>query len=609
MSQPRPAPPRPPVPGRDGLRIGRALKLVWQTAPGWTVAALVLILLQGVLPLLALYLLKLVIDNAALALASSDRAAAFEEVVVLVVYFGLVALAQAACRAGSRMVNEAQALTLTDHVFSLLHEKSIALDLEYYENPIYHDTLHRAQREAPQRPTRIVMALATAGQGLVSMIAVAGLLALLHWSVPLILVATALPAALARTKYAGRLYLLRRLRTPAERRSWYFHELLTRDVFAKELRLFDLGRGLIERFRELRKRLRLEQLALGRKRAFAELGGESVGVLAVFGLMVYIFHRTVHGSVTLGAMVMFYQAIQKARTDLQMILTGTSNLYENNLFLTNLYELLDLAPRLQEPDEPTTFPRRLEQGISIRDLSFTYPLGRRQALHDVNLEIRPGEMVALVGENGSGKTTLVKLLCRLYDADAGSIAFDGVPIGAVGRSDLLRQISVIFQDFVKYNLPAWENIALGNPEARGDRERIEEAAQRAGSHEVLSKLPEGYDTILGRQFEHGEELSIGEWQKVALARALLRDSQLIILDEPTAAVDAKAEAEFFDRFRDLVQDRSALVISHRFSTVRAADRIYVMDDGRVVESGTHDELMERGERYARLFELQARYYR
>jgi ATP-binding cassette subfamily B protein len=315
------------------------------------------------------------------------------------------------------------------------------------------------------------------------------------------------------------------------------------------------------------------------------------------------------GVITLGDMVMFFQAFQRSLNYLRGMLGGLAALYEDNLFLVNLFEFLDLEPKVKEPVHPVHMPCPIQKGFSFDHISFKYPSGNGKVLKDISLRIEPGEVVALVGANGSGKTTLVKLLCRLYDPLEGAICLDDIDVRQFETTALRREISVIFQDYVKYHLTARENIWLGNIEFPIDCDKIERAAQHAGAAELIDKLPRGYDTTLGKWFKGGKELSIGEWQKIALARAFLRNAQMVVLDEPTSSLDAKAEFEVFANFRQLLNGRSALIVSHRFSTVRMADRIYVFDAGRIIESGTHDQLMNNGGQYAFYFEKQAQHYR
>jgi ATP-binding cassette subfamily B protein len=331
--------------------------------------------------------------------------------------------------------------------------------------------------------------------------------------------------------------------------------------------------------------------------------------VAVFGSYAFIAYRTVQGSITVGDLVMYYQAFQRGHDFLREMLGGLSGLYEDNLFLSNLYEFLDLKRKVVEPLTSRPIPRPMRTGIVFDRVSFQYPTGTRRVLQDISLTIRPGDHVAFVGENGSGKTTLIKLLCRLYDPTDGAITLDGTDLRQFETAALRHEISVIFQDYAQYHLTARENIWFGNPQLSPDQERIVAAARYSGADEVIAGLKRGYDTTLGKWFEDGEELSIGEWQKVALARAFLRDAPIIVLDEPTSALDAKAEYEVFGKFRQLAEGRTTILISHRFSTVRMADCIYVLDDGKIVEAGTHEKLVQRGGKYARLFETQAQYYR
>ncbi|MBW1701968.1 MAG: ABC transporter ATP-binding protein [Deltaproteobacteria bacterium] len=594
---------------RHTLRLDRAMRFVWQAGPGWTIASLALVFIQGALPLLTLYLMKLIVDGVIFALGAPDRLAEFRHVALLIGIAAAVALLNLLFQLIAGLVREAQSLNVTDHMYDILHAKSVEVDLEYYENPTYFDTLHRAQQEGPYRPTHILDGLVGLGRSGISMLAMVGLLFSFHWAVAVILFMAAIPGIFVRLRYSGKMYRWERERTPVERRTSYFNWILTGDTHAKEIRLFDLGNLFIRRFSDLRKKLRHERLKITRKRSVADLAAQTGGMLAVFCSFAFIAYRTVQGAITLGDMVMYYQAFQRGLGYLREFLGGLAALYEDNLFLFNLYEFLDLKPKVKEPLHPQLVPRPMHKGIVFDHVGFKYPTGNRDVLKDISMSIDSGEVVALVGENGSGKTTLIKLLCRLYDPLDGAITLDGIDLREFETTALRREISVIFQDYAHYHLTARENIWFGNIALPPEHKRVNEAADYSGADEVITCLPKGYETILGKWFEEGEELSIGEWQKVALARAFLRDAQIIVLDEPTSAMDAKSEYEVFRRFRQLLDGRSAVLISHRFSTVRMADRIYMLEHGRIIESGTHEQLVKTGGKYSRLFEKQARYYR
>lgn len=592
------------------LHLGRALTIVWQSGPGWVVLSGLLVIVQGLLPLLTLYLIKLVVDDVTLCLSGSGEDGSFGHVAMLICFMGAVVLVTAICRVLATLVSEAHSLVVTDHVHDILHAKSVEVDLEYYEDSRYYDTLHRAQQEAPFRPTRIVNGLVNLSQNGISLVAMGVLLFAFHWAVVVVLLVAAFPGLFVRTRYAKKMYRWRRKSTPLERYAHYFHFLLTRDANAKEIRLFGLGALFQRRYRDMRRRLRREWLKIAKRRSLADAVTQSSFTLAIFGSYAFIAYRAVQSEITLGDLVMYFQAVQRGQTFLQQALGNLVGLYEDNLFLTNLSEFLGLETKVDEPHQPRAVPDPLQSGIRLEQVGFRYPTGSRRVLDDISLRIRPGEHVALVGENGSGKTTLVKLLCRLYDPSEGRISLDNIELREFRIPALRREIGVILQDFARYHFTAKENIGFGNIDLDADdHDAVREAAVHSGAHEVISSLPKGYETILGKWFEEGEELSIGEWQKVALARAYLRDAQILILDEPTSSMDARAEYEVFRKFTELSRGRTTILISHRLSTVRMADRIFVLEKGKIVESGTHDELLRLGGKYRELFETQAENYR
>jgi ATP-binding cassette, subfamily B, bacterial len=590
---------------RKALYILPTIQMVWQSSPQWTMANIILIVVQGLLPLASLYGTKLLID----ALTQSQTATSFQQIFHLVLLLGGLTLAQNLCTSFAEVVNTAQSQRVADDMRDRLHAKSIEVDLEYYENAQYFDTLRRAQVEAAFRPTRVLQRLVQVAQASISLLAMVGLLLSLHWGIAGVLFVAALPAVAVRLKYSGVLFHWQKQKTATERQAEYMTWLLTGDSFAKEIRLFNLGKYFSDRFSQLRHQLYQEVLKLSLQRASAGFLAQGLGSVIVFSAYGFIIYQAFQGKLRLGDLFLYYQAFERGQTALKDLLSNISGLYEDNLFLANLYDFLNLKPRMVLPAQSQLIPQPFLKAITFTDVSFQYSNSTRQALHHINLSIHPGEIIALVGENGSGKTTLIKLLCRLYDPSQGQIAIDGTDLREFSPIDLRREISVIFQDYAKYNLTALDNIWLGNIDKPANQTSIAHAAQRSGAASIIEKLPQGYQTILGKLFENGEELSIGQWQKIALARAFLRESQIIVLDEPTSAMDPKAEAEVFEQFRNLIQDQAAILISHRLSTVKMADRIYVLQEGRIVEQGTHTHLIQQGGLYAHLFETQAQQYR
>ena len=621
---------------RERLRatalLGRAIKLVWASGPGWMIASLVLVALSAVLPLASLWLMGRIVnevaDGSALPIGAL-REAAWNSALVSIVLAGVAALLAALCSTATSFVSEGQGLVVARRMSALVQRQAARMDLEYFENAEFFNTLHRAQEEAPFRPTRIVNGLTGLAQNLVSLAAITVLLATLHPLVPLVLLLSVLPGLLVRLRFVSILWDWTLKSTPVERRAGYFNYLLTLEPFAKEVRLFEMAPFFSARFDAMRVWLADGRLRLARRRLLADGGVQLFVVAPTFALLAFIASKTFAGTLSLGALVMYFGAIQRAQGAMQGTLGAILSLHEDTTFLALLYRFLDLEPKLVAPAQPKALPAQWQSGLRVENLSFGYPNSERQALREVSFSVAPGEVVALVGENGSGKTTLVKLLCRLYDPDIGSISLDGIDARDCDPQEWRRGISAVFQDYNHYSLTLAENIWLGDlrlpsipiqgnaahsPEGSElmsplTRRAVEEAAMRAGVDRIAARLPQGLDTLLGRDFEGGEELSIGQWQKIALARAFLRPSQLLILDEPSSALDPRAEAELFDSFRELVQGRAALLISHRLSTVRLADSICVLDKGVLVARGTHEELLEQGGLYAQLFETQAQSYR
>ena len=589
------------------FNLHRAWRLVWAATPRWTLASLLLMIVQTALPVFALLLLKQIVDSLGAALLERGDGAV-TQVLIWVGLAGLVALATASINSIAAYVTEAQSLAVSDFVSDLIHEKSIAVDLGYYEDPAYHNTLHLAQQDALSRPANIVNGLKQTLQNLLILFGIVGLLFSFHWAVGLALLLAAVPAGLVRLIYARQLYTFERDRVELERQAWFYHWMMTSIDFAREIRLLGIGDLFRGRYRDLRDKLRQGRLDISKRRVRRDILAQGGATIALYGTLAAMVFVAIQGAMTLGVIVMYFQGYQRALTALQNVLQGLGWLYEDNLFLRHFYDLIDLPVKVELENGQSFVPEPAALGLVCRDLSFTYPSRKEHTLKNVNLEVRPGEIVALVGVNGAGKTTLAKLICRLYDPDKGQVSWEGKDLKLFLPRSWRRNVSVVSQDFAQFDLPISDNIWLGDSEKEATADELTAAAKIAGADQFISRFAYGLDTQLGTHFQAGQELSIGEWQRLALARAWFRNADLMIFDEPSSSLDPLAEAEMIRSFRSVIGQRSALIISHRLSSVQLADRIYVMDDGQIVEKGTHRELLQLDGEYARLFHAQAEFY-
>ncbi|MEM1367344.1 MAG: ABC transporter ATP-binding protein [Cyanobacteria bacterium P01_H01_bin.15] len=591
------------------FQLKEALHLVWRSSPRWTTIRLLLLITQEILPLIRIYLSKLLLDVIAEGFNATDKQVILQRFFVLLV--GMVLLEGCGTLLGSlnRIIRTTHQLLVTDYVNNRIHQQAIALDLEYYESSGYYDILSRAREQAPTRCNSIVERLFALVRHLISVTAMLGILLVFDWRIPVLVSLSVLPRLLIRFKEIQKLYQWDRYRTSLQRKADYYSEVITKDIYIKEARLFGLGGFFQNRYATLRQQLREEEIRISWNWVRLDIFTQFISVLVFQGTYALIAYRAIMGRITLGDLIMYYQFFQRGYNSVWQIFGSLSGLYEDNLFLVNYHDFLALTPKIISPSDPTPLVMPMRQGIQFDHVTFQYPNSQRTAIKDVSLAIQPGQVIALVGENGSGKTTLVKLLCRLYDPSHGRITADRVDLRALDLKQWRDQISVVFQDYVKYQLTARENIWLGKIDADPEHPQLTNAAVQSGIDEVIAKLPQGYDTVLGKQFAGGEELSIGQWQKLVIARAFWRDAPLIILDEPTSALDPRSEYEVFQQFRRLLQGQSAVLISHRLSTVKMADYIYVLEQGAVIEQGTHQQLMALQGRYQEMFDTQAANYR
>jgi ATP-binding cassette, subfamily B, bacterial len=582
------------------------LKIVWQSGPGVVIFGLAARLFASLLPLALLWIPKLIIEAIVHAKAA-DQPVSPRLWWLVAAEFGLAVLTGILARA----IDYSDSLLAdkyTRHVSIQVMKHAAELDLIAYEDPVFYDRLERARVQATDR-LGMIQQIGRLIQLVITTITLSAAIIFYSPWLMLLLIAGVLPAFLGESHFAFLGYAKNFRQTPIRRQLDYLRQVGGSKEAAKELKLFGLSKFLTQRFTQLSDEIYRENVALSRRKLIAGALLSVIAYMGYYSAYVFVIWQTLTGAFSIGVWYLLSGAILQASNNIQQIFSTLSGIADQALFLTDLLAFFEMQPTIRSKPNALPAPRPILRGFEFRNVSFRYPGSSRLVLNGLNFHLRPGERVALIGENGEGKTTIVKLITRLYDPTEGQVLLDGVDLREYRLEDLYREVGVIFQDFMRYEMTARENIAVGRIEEIDDLKLLEGAAQKSLADAVIGKLPGGYGQMLGRRFEGGVDLSGGEWQKVALARAYLRDAQLLVLDEPTAALDARSEFEVFQRFAELTAGKMALFISHRFSTVRMADRIVVLENGRIAEEGSHDELASLGGRYKEMFELQAASYR
>lgn len=583
-------------------------RLVWETSPRLTLVLALMTLLMSVIPAGQVWLAGQLIDEVATGITGGGGNEYIRPVIILAIIQLLLFLGASLFQTLSNISQQLLQERLAIHVQMSIMRHANTLDLADFENAAYYDQLQQAQRESANRPVMMVTSVFGMARSAITFATMVGLLTGLSPWIAVAALVSPIPAFISGSRYGWWGFQQMRRLSPTRRLMSYFTTLMTTDTFNKEIKLFTLGDHFIGRYEKVSEAYYEETRTLLVRRYVAGFGWGALTIVASSATFLYVAVQAVRGFISLGQLTVFVQAAQQVQQSFQGLLGGVQSIYEHGLYLSTLHDLLDRQPQIEAPEQPVPVRIPFQHGIVFEHVSFQYPGREDWALRDVSFQIELGEMIALVGKNGAGKTSIVKLLGRLYDPTEGRILIDGVDIGEYDPRELRQQFGTMFQDYVTYQLTARENIGVGNPEQIDDFAAVQLAAERGGADRLIDTFAEGYDTMLGKWFEEGNQLSGGEWQRIALSRAFMRDAQILILDEPTSALDAEAEHDLFTRIRQLAVGKMAIFISHRFSTTRQADRILVLEDGHLVEEGTHEELMLKAGRYAQLFMLQAESY-
>jgi len=582
------------------LNILRILKLILTASRKWTAVSILFIIIESALFYASFYLLKILIDTVSKHGVNNLK----DEPLVIkyVIMGGLAAVTYAAIKAVASYITEKQSAKVTEYVDDKIHRSAIGLDLSFYESPEYFDILKRARDMGNDRPNLIVATIIDIVKNTIGLALITSMLISIDWRLFPILALFVIPTLWVRIKFADSQNVLRLSQTALERKSTYFSSLLTLDVHAKEIRSFGLGEHIRSIYANIRLALLKGRLALSKQRVYKEVLTSVIATLGFFACIAYIVIGSMHGITSIGDITLFLIIFPQSFTTMQVLSSGISTLYQNNIYVKSLFELFDLKSALIENPSPAPIPTAEQIDLELKNVNFIYPHADKPTLTDINLKMPAGKIVAVVGSNGAGKSTLIKLLCRLYDPTSGVLTLNHKDIRDFSSTDYQKQICAVFQDFGKYNVSVADNIRFGDIHTHDyHHPDIVDAAKNSGANLFIDQFSGGYDTIMGRIFEDGHEVSIGQWQKLAIARAFYSKSRFIVLDEATSALDAVSEKELFDSLRERIGNRAALIISHRQSAVKHADYIYFLSEGRISESGTHDDLIKLKGGYYHLF--------
>ncbi len=583
------------------LRIGRTIGLLWSLSKQMTFLLVFMVILETVTLYASLYAIKILIDF--VTASSGNMTLNVDRIVMQLIISASLTVAYHIVKAISAYVTERQAATVSELINDKIHEKTISIELSFYEQPAYFDVLQRARNAGTERPSALIVAVLDTAKQTLSLLAIASIIVHIDWALLPLLVLFVIPTLFLRIYFSDKLNVFRLKSTSLERHSTYFGQLITSEVTAKEVRAYDLGNYFKRKYLQIRLQLLTERFKISLARTKGEIITTTLASLGLFACIGYTINHALEGKVTIGDIAIFLLVFPQIFNFLQGIATGISTIYHHNIFINSIYELLDLESSESVISSPSIQPlKKGSSALTFTDVGFRYPHMETFTLRNINIQVSTGKIIALVGMNGAGKSTLIKLMTRLYDPSTGSITLDGQDARQFSPRDYRKNFGVVFQDFCKYNVSVAENISLGDVDSdRSNTSAIESAAAQSGAHKFITEFPKGYETMMGRIFDDGHEVSIGQWQKLAIARALYGRGRFLIFDEPTSALDATSEQDFFSMLSEHHRDKGVLVISHRYSTIKYADYVYVMKDGEISQEGTFVELCHRDGEFVKLF--------